>query len=103
MDVPNQFQQITVRINQQRLITPLKQVADPFFPVVDMPGVTKADILHDFGKRNLGNLNGKMDMIRHAAEGMNPMAESFNSFLKKQIKPGSVLSCKKDILPTVAS
>jgi len=42
-------------------------------------------------------------MIRHAAESMNPVAESFNAFLKKQIEPGSVLSCKKDILAAVAS
>src|SRR6056297_1113629 len=67
MNVAHQFEQIVVRINQQSLVAPLEKMAGLFLPPVEILRIAKAEILHDSGKRNFLDLNGKMDVIAHQA------------------------------------
>ena len=43
-----------------------------------------------------------MDMIAHAAEGMNPEAKSIGPFLKEEIKARIVFLIEEDLLPAVS-
>ena len=91
MNIANQLQKIGICVYQDGFIPALKQMTDPLFTLVDIPGKTKADVLHDFGKGDFRHLDGKMDMICHAAKGMNPVAVFFNTFLKEQIETCAIL------------
>jgi hypothetical protein len=65
-------------------------VADSFLPSVDIPCVSKADVLDNFGKGNFANLNDDVKMIFHQAKGMDTMSKSFNALLQQQIKPDTI-------------
>jgi hypothetical protein len=78
--------QIGIRINQDRLVSPLKKMTGTFPAPVDPLGISKTEVLKNSGKRYLGHLNGKMDMVAHQAKGVNAMAKPLDPFLDKKGK-----------------
>ena len=73
------------------------------FPApIDPPGVSKAEILYDSGKRHHTHLNGKMDMGAHQAKCMDPVAKPLTSLLGKKVKPSPILIIIEKDLPFVA-
>jgi hypothetical protein len=71
-------------------------------PPVDPLGITEGKVLHDAGERDVAYLDCQMNMVHHEAIGMDSMAETLDSFLKKEIEAGAVFVGKKDILPGIA-
>jgi len=58
--------------------------------------------LDDLGQWRVANLNGQMDMIAHAAERVDLVAESGGSFLKEEVEAGVVSLAEEDLLPAVS-
>jgi len=103
MNVADQGQKITVGINQQSLVPPLKEMAGaPVLSVYEL-GISKSDILHDAGERDSPNLDCQMEMRRHQAKGMSAILEAFNAFLQQQEKTRTVAGIEDDVLPAVAA
>ena len=75
MDICDEFEEIRVGIDKDRLVSPLKQVAASVHPAIDPCGITKGEVLHDAGKRNFACLNGNMDVVGHQAESVDTAAE----------------------------
>ena len=63
MYIADQFQQVTVGIDQQSLVSALKKVAGSFLPAVQIVCVTEPDILHYPGQRHLTDLDRQMNML----------------------------------------
>jgi hypothetical protein len=103
VDVTDQFQQVAVGIDQQRLVPPLKQMTVPLVLAIDELGVAKPDILHDAGEGNIAHLNGQMGVRRHETEGMDAIPETLNAFLKQQEKPRAITRIEEDALAAIAT
>lgn len=103
VDVTDQFQQIAVGIDQERLVPPLKQMTGPLVFAIDELGVAKPDILHDAGKGNIAHLNGQMGVCRHETEGMDAIPETLYAFLQQQKKPRTVTRIEEDVLAAIAT
>jgi len=82
MNVADQFEEIAVDIDQKCFITSLEQMAHALFTAAYKTGISEAQVLHDAGKGDVADLNGKMDMIGHETEGMYTVPISLNAFLK---------------------
>ena len=102
MDIAYQFEQIAVPIHQYGFIASLEEMTGSLLPPVEPAGITEREILHAAGQRNLANLQGKMDMVGHEAEGVNPVAKAESPFLKQEVKAAVVSVGQKNILPAVA-
>ena len=63
MNVSYQGKYIGVRLHQQGLVPPLKQVVFPLLMSVHPPSIPKGKVVHDHGQEDVGNLDGKMHMI----------------------------------------
>lgn len=81
MEITNQFQQIAVGIDQQRLVASLEQVPLFFAPAVDVFGIAKAEVLHDAGEGYLPHLDSQVDVVGHQAEGVDTVSEAFDALL----------------------
>lgn len=103
VDVTDQFQQIAVGIDEQRLVAALEQVAGSPVFAIDELGVAKSDILHNAGEGHVPHLDGQMDMVRHEAEGMDAIPETLNAFLDQQEKPRAVTVIEEDVLAAIAA
>lgn len=87
VDVPNQFKQVSVGIDQDRLVPALKNVSRAALCVVDPFRVAEGNVLHDAGERHVASLHDEMDMICHQAETMYATAELFHCILENEIQP----------------
>jgi hypothetical protein len=75
----------------------------PLLTAVDPIRETKRHVMHGAGKRDLSDLNGKVQVIRHQAESMNSIAKSDCAFLQKEKKAIAIVVGGEDGLPTVAT
>lgn len=103
MHIANKLDEIGIGINQKSLVTSLEQVSQPIFSLIDESSVTKGKIMEDFCQGQTADLNDKVDMVGHQAEGMYPAIKTLYAFLEQQQKTASVLLGKENILPTVAA
>ncbi len=67
MNVSYKFQKIAVRIDENCLIAPLKQVAAATLASVHPPRVAKGKVLDDGGKTNASDLQDEVCVVRHPA------------------------------------
>ncbi len=102
VDIAHHFEKIAVPIHQYGFVAPLKEMSGSFLPPVDPSGITKREILHAAGQRDIANLQGNMNMIAHEAKGVDPIAKPESAFLKQEIETGVVSVGQKNILPAVA-
>lgn len=103
VNVSNQLKEVSISVQKNGLVAALKQVADSFFAVVDVAGVTKAEILDDFCQWDFADLDGKVDVVGHQAEGVEAMPKTVHSFPEQMIEAGTISNAEKNILPTVAT
>ena len=94
--------QIRIRINEHRLVPPLKKMTGTFPAPVDPLCVSKTEILKNSGKRYPAHLNGKMDMVAHQAKCVNAVAKALDSFLGKKGKASPCLIIIENDLACVA-
>ena len=57
MDVAREFEQISLSVNEDCLVSSLKEVARPALSPIDPPGIAKTEILQDSRKRDVAHLN----------------------------------------------
>jgi len=50
-------------------------------------GVTKTEVLHNPGKGNRSDFDKQVNMIRHQAKCMNPVAITLKALLDEKVKP----------------
>ncbi len=86
VDIAYQFQQIWVGIDEQRLVTPLENVAGAGLDKIYPRGLALGDVLHDRGERNVAGLHDYVDMVCHQTEGVDAAVELFYSPLQKEIE-----------------
>lgn len=103
MNIADQFQQVVVAIDKDSLVSTLEEMSGSLLAPVDPTGVTKREILHAAGQRDIACLQSKMDMVCHEAEGMDAVAEPACPLLEKEVEAISVVAGKKDRLSAVAS
>jgi hypothetical protein len=60
-------------------------------------------VMHGARKRDLSDLHGKVQVIRHQAESMNSVAKSDCAFLQKEKKAIAIAVGGEDGLPAVAA
>ena len=70
MNVAHQLQKVFIPLTDNRLVTPLKEVADFAVGEVKVLGVGLLKPLHEFGERRSGALKEQMNVIRHEAVGV---------------------------------
>jgi len=103
VEVGHQLQQIIILFDENRLVSTLKEVPLCVCAPVEPLGVTKGEVLHDAGQGNLANLQGKVDMIGHQAEGMHPKTKALNAFLYQKKKTVTVFIFCENICATIAT
>jgi hypothetical protein len=103
VNVPNQFEQIRIRIDQKSFVPSLEKMAGPGLGSVDPFGEAQGDVLHDPGQRNIAHLHHQMDMVSHQAKGMNTTAEFFDGILEDQIKAIAVPIVRKNRVARAAT
>ena len=103
MDVTNQFEQISVSIDQYRLTSALKQMSPARLLVVDPARVAERQVLHDPRQGIFGDLYEQMNVVGHATKTMNPMAVAFHPLLKQQIQVIPIVVDEENILPTISA
>jgi len=64
----NQLIKVGVRIDQNRLVTTMEQGTRRIVLLVEIPGITKREVLHDLGQGGISHLDGKLHMIFHPAK-----------------------------------
>ena len=69
--------------------------------LVDPPGIAEGQILHDWAQRFVLHLNGKMEVVGHATETMNPMAIALDSLLEQPIQVMPVFVIEENILAPI--
>jgi hypothetical protein len=97
------FQQIAVRIDEKGLVSALKDVSGPSPATIDPRRVPQRKILHDAGQGDFTDLQGEMDVVGHAAEGMDAETEPLRSFLKEKIEATAVGLSEEDGIAGVAA
>jgi hypothetical protein len=103
MNVAGQFSQISVRIHEHCLATPLKKMTRSIVTPVGPPGVTKTQILQNSRKRDLSHLDRQVYVGGHETESVDTMAKSFNPFLDKKAEASPILIIKENTLPVIAA
>lgn len=79
--------------------TKSNSVLVPVYPLC----VPEWKVLHIARQRNVCDLNQKMNMDSHKAEGMNPVSKSIAAFLKQEVETIPVFVIEKDILSGVST
>jgi len=80
MDVAYEFQEVTVGVNQDRLIAPLEQVPAATLVSVHPPRVSKREILDDGGQSDPADLDDQVHMVRHPAVAVHAIPETADPF-----------------------
>ena len=101
--VTNEFKEVGVGIDQNGFITALEEVADSLLSLIDVSGVSEAEVLDDSGQRDVTDLDGDVDVIGHEAEGMDAVPESFSPIFEECVAVAPVGMTEEDILTTVAA
>jgi len=71
VDVAKERYQVCIRIDQDRVITPLEEMTGGLKPRLDSPSVLAGDEQHDFAERRVVDLDQHVDVIGHVAVRMN--------------------------------
>jgi hypothetical protein len=103
VDVPDQFQQIAIRIHQKGTITSLKDVITRTATALLLPSVAPGNTHHRFPEGNITDLNSHMDMIRHPAVGMDPHSEMINDLGQQRAEAVSILRPEENLLTMIAA
>ncbi|BCR06012.1 hypothetical protein DESUT3_30810 [Desulfuromonas versatilis] len=103
MNVAHQFKQIAVGIDQQGLVSALKEVPGLLPLSVAELGIAEAKILHDSGKWHIIDLDNEVQVVAHQAKGMDPMAKPFGPLLQEEVEATAVRLVEKDFLARIAS
>ena len=103
MDVAHQFEQITVRIDQQGFVSPLEKMAGFFVSAIKVLRIAKAEVLHDPGQGYFADLDGEVQMVGHQAECMDAMAEPHGALLQQKVEPAAIRRIGEDNLPVIAA
>lgn len=72
-------------------------------PPVDPPGVPEGEVLHDARERDVGDLDGHMNVIRHQAEGVHLVPVPRDPLLKQEVEAITVLVLEEDVLSAVST
>ena len=103
VDVPHQFKEIAVAINQNCLEAALEKMAGAAFLPVDPASIAEGEVLQTARQRNFAGLQGKMNVVGHEAEGVHSIAEAASPFLQQEVEAAAVLVGKKDRLASVTA
>jgi hypothetical protein len=75
MDVAHQREKISVRVDQECLVTALKEMSYSVVASIEVLRVGRLKTGHDLGESDLARLDRQVDMIVHQAIGQNPKVE----------------------------
>ncbi len=103
MNVSYKFQKIAVRIDENRLIAPLEQVAAATLASVHPPCVPKCEVLDDGGKTDPSDLQDEVCVVRHPAIAVDAIPESPGSFGDERFKLPVIRFAEENPLATIAA
>jgi hypothetical protein len=103
MDVPGQFHQISIRVNQDRLVTPLKKMTCPALAPIDPAGIAKTKILQNSRQRNAAHLNRQVGMVAHQTKSMDAVTKSFDPLLDQKGESSTIPIIEENGLPAIAT
>ena len=103
MDITGEFQQISILINEDRLVTPLKKMTCPALTPIDPAGIAKTEILQDSRERESPHLNRQVDMVAQQTEGMDAVTKSLDPFLDQKAEASAVSIIGENGLTAVAA
>ncbi len=81
---------------------PSSRVSSPVVLLVDPVRIPQSEVLHNFGQRNIGDLQGEMQVIRHPAKRMHPIIKAGHALLEQLRQMAAVLAVEEDRLAAVA-
>jgi hypothetical protein len=103
MDVSYEFKEIAVRVDQDRLVAPLKQVSAAMLAAVNPPCIAKREVLDDDGKLNPTDLDKEVHMVRHPAVAVNAIPKSPDSLGDESFQLGMISFAKENPLAAIAA
>jgi len=103
MDVPYELQKIAVRVDQDCLIAPAKQVAAAAAAAVHPPRVAKREILDDNRQTNSTDLNEEVYMVGHPAVAVHSIPEAPDPFGDEGFQLPVIGLAKENPLPAISA
>ena len=101
MDITGEFLEISICINQYRLVTPLEKMTPLVLAPIDPLGETKGKVLQDPRKRDVPHLNRQVNMVAHQTIGMDPMAKPLDALLQLKAEASSVSIIEENRLTSI--
>ena len=103
MNVAYQFEQIGVRVTENRLVSPLKAVADRMMARVEVLREALLKALHGLGERKSLGRNDQVQVVRHQNVGIKGESVSLPVPSKQFGVPPVVCFVSKDMAPLVST
>jgi hypothetical protein len=101
--VPDQLQQIAIRIYQKGAVTFLEEVATRAATALLLPSVPSGNPHHRLAERNMTDLHSQMEVVRHQAIPMDPHSEAVHDIGQQRAEQVSILRPEEDLLTMIAA
>jgi len=103
MEVAHQGQPVSILVDQESLEASLKYMACPPKPRIEKTCVAKRQVLHSPRQFKITNLQKKVEVIGHQAEGVDPVAETYDTFGEQSVEEMPVARGEEHILLGVST
>lgn len=103
VNVSDDFKQVGIGIQQQRLVAPLEDVPGTSLGKVYPFCISQGKILHDSGKWYVAYLHDEMGVVCHETKTMYAVSEPLHCLLKDLEEPKTVAVIEKDRSTGVAT
>jgi hypothetical protein len=100
-DVPRQFQEIGIAINQNRLVALLKDVAHMSMVPIEALRVDSIQLPHTFGQIGIRRLNHKVIMVGHQAVGITHPPHAPTNVPEYQVNICPTITTRRDMIHCV--
>ena len=103
MEVANQGQAVLILVDQESLEASLKYMARSPKSRIEKTCVAKRQVLHSPRQFEITNLQNKVEVIGHQAEGVDPVAETYDTFGEQSVEKAPIARGKEHVLLRVTA
>jgi hypothetical protein len=103
MNIADEFQQVSISVDENGLVPSLEEMADTSALLVEPCRIAQHKILHQPRKRNVRNLKKQVNVVRHEAKSLDAIPKSYGALLEKLVKVVSVRVLKKKGIASIAA
>ena len=103
VDVAHESKQVALRIDQSGTIAPLEKVPGRWYGSLQLAGVARGDDAHQVAERRVGDLDRKVDVIRHPAVGDQARPVAVERLGQDRLEAQVVVAIAENGLAVIAS